>query len=63
MGITRVRGQWKLYKGRIPLMPTFHPAYLLRQPAKKREVWNDLKQVMKRLGKEPPSKPSANKGT
>ena len=63
MGITRMRGQWKLYKGRIPLMPTFHPAYLLRQPAKKREVWNDLKQVMKRLGKEPPSKPSANKGT
>lgn len=56
MGITRMRGQWKLYKGRTPLMPTFHPAYLLRQPAKKREVWSDLKQVMKRLGKEPPAK-------
>ena len=62
IGITRMRGQWKLYKGRIPLMPTFHPAYLLRQPAKKREVWNDLKQVMKRLGKSPPSKPSQEKG-
>ena len=48
-GITRLRGTWKLYRGRIPVMPTFHPAYLLRQAEKKREVWNDLKQVMKRL--------------
>jgi len=55
MGITRMRGTWKLYGGRIPLMPTFHPAYLLRQPDKKRDVWNDLQQVMKRLGKEPPA--------
>ncbi len=52
MGITRMRGTWRLYKG-IPLMPTFHPAYLLRSPEKKREVWDDLKQVMLRLGKEP----------
>jgi DNA polymerase len=56
MGITRMRGNWKLYDGRIPLMPTFHPAYLLRQPEKKREVWDDLQQVMKRLGKAPPAK-------
>jgi DNA polymerase len=63
MGITRMRGKWKLYKGRIPLMPTFHPAYLLRQPAKKRDVWNDLKQVMKRLGKEPPSGKGSGKGS
>ena len=48
-GITRLRGTWKLYRGRIPVMPTFHPAYLLRQAEKKREVWSDLKQVMKRL--------------
>lgn len=53
MGITRMRGTWKLYRGRIPLMPTFHPAYLLRSPDKKRDVWNDLKQVMQRLGKKP----------
>ncbi len=48
-GITRLRGQWKLYKGRIPVMPTFHPAYLLRQPRAKREVWNDLQQVLQQL--------------
>ena len=52
-GITRLRGKWKLYKGSIPIMPTFHPAYLLRQPAAKREVWLDLQEVMKRLGKAP----------
>lgn len=55
-GITRLRGTWRLYKGRIPLMPTFHPAYLLRSPEKKREVWDDLQQVMQRLGKDPSKK-------
>jgi len=52
-GITRLRGKWKLYKGTVPIMPTFHPAYLVRQPAAKREVWADLQEVMKRLGKAP----------
>jgi uracil-DNA glycosylase len=52
-GIMRLRGKWKLYRG-IPVMPTFHPAYLLRQPDAKRDVWEDLKQVMVRLGKAPP---------
>jgi DNA polymerase len=51
--ITRLRGTWKLYRGRVPLMPTFHPAYLLRSPEKKRDVWSDLQAVMRRLGKEP----------
>ena len=46
--ITRLRGQWREYEG-IPVMPTFHPAYLLRSPAEKGKVWEDLKQVMKRL--------------
>jgi DNA polymerase len=55
-GITRLRGKWKLYKGSIPIMPTFHPAYLLRQPAAKREVWMDLQEVMKHLGKTPAGK-------
>ena len=50
-GITRLRGKWKLYKGTIPIMPTFHPAYLLRNPAAKRDVWRDLQDVMKHLGK------------
>jgi DNA polymerase len=43
--ISRLRGQWKSYEG-IPLMPTFHPAYLLRNPSSKREVWADLQLVM-----------------
>lgn len=50
-GITRMRGKWKLYKGTIPIMPTFHPAYLLRDPSKKRDAWHDLQEVMKHLGK------------
>ena len=54
MGITRVRGQWKLYKGRIPTMPTYHPSYLLRdspqQAEAKRQCWDDLQAVMKELG-------------
>jgi DNA polymerase len=54
VGITRLRGTWKAYKGKIPIMPTFHPAYLLRSPEKKRDVWEDLKAVLKHLGKEPP---------
>lgn len=49
-GITRLRGTWRLYRGEIPVMPTFHPAYLLRKPEDKRLVWSDLQQVMLRLG-------------
>lgn len=50
-GITRVRGTWREYRG-IPLMPTFHPAYLLRNMAlsEKRKVWEDMLQVMEKLG-------------
>jgi uracil-DNA glycosylase len=48
--ISRLRGQWRSYEG-IPLMPTFHPAYLLRTPGDKKLVWQDLQEVMKRLGK------------
>lgn len=46
--IIRLRGKFHDYHG-IPLMPTFHPAYLLTSPEKKREVWADLQQVMKLL--------------
>ena len=46
--ITRVRGTWFTYEG-VPVMPTFHPAYLLRNPAAKRDAWNDLQAVMTRL--------------
>ena len=44
-GITKIRGTFSEYKG-IRVMPTFHPAYLLRNPAAKRPVWEDMKQVM-----------------
>lgn len=47
-GITRLRGNFKSYHG-IPVMPTFHPAYLLRNETAKRPAWNDLQQVMKRM--------------
>jgi DNA polymerase len=47
-GINRQHGQWHEYLG-IPTLPTFHPAYLLRSPNKKREAWADLQKVMARL--------------
>jgi uracil-DNA glycosylase family 4 len=43
-----LRGRWSSYRG-TPLMPVFHPAYLLRNPKAKREVWEDLKLIMRRL--------------
>ena len=50
-GITRLRGNWKIYRN-IPLMPTYHPAYLLRNQAmsEKRRVWEDMPQVMEKAG-------------
>ena len=47
--ISRLRGQWRDYHG-LPLMPTFHPAYLLRNPGDKRLVWDDIKTVLRELG-------------
>jgi uracil-DNA glycosylase len=44
--ISRVRGRFFDYKG-IKVMPTYHPAYLLRNPDKKREVWEDVQKMMK----------------
>lgn len=49
VGITRLRGQWTEVLG-IPAVPTLHPAYLLRNPAAKREVWADLLDLKARLG-------------
>jgi DNA polymerase len=42
--ITRLRGRQFEYRGAV-LLPTFHPAYLLRNPSAKREVWEDMKKV------------------
>jgi uracil-DNA glycosylase len=47
--ITALRGSFHDYKG-IPLMPTYHPAYLLRNPAAKKQVWEDVQKIMKMLG-------------
>lgn len=47
-GITRMRGNWLQHQD-IPVMPTFHPAYLLRNPAAKRDVWLDLLRIRKRM--------------
>ncbi len=59
--ITRLRGTWGTYEG-IQTMPTFHPAYLLRNPDGKRFVWQDLKTVLaalSQMGIEPPHAPRA----
>ena len=44
IGITKLRGEFQDYYG-LKVMPTFHPAYLLRDPSKKRETWEDMKRV------------------
>jgi DNA polymerase len=44
--ISRLRGRFHDYKG-LKLLATYHPAYLLRNPAKKRDVWQDMKMLMK----------------
>ncbi len=46
--ITRLRGSWHSYQG-IKLMPTFHPAYLLRNPGDKKLVWEDIKKVINEM--------------
>jgi DNA polymerase len=50
LGITKLRGNWQTYRG-TPLMPTYHPAYLLRNQAmsEKRKVWEDMLAVMEKL--------------
>jgi uracil-DNA glycosylase family 4 len=52
VAISRVRGQWMNFHG-MQMMPTYHPAFLLRNPAAKASVWEDLKKVMALLGLEP----------
>jgi len=51
VGITKLRGNWQTYRG-TPLMPTYHPAYLLRNQAmsEKRRVWEDMLAAMEKLG-------------
>jgi uracil-DNA glycosylase len=53
--ITKLRGRWSRYEG-VKVMPTFHPAYLLRSPDEKKRAWEDLQQVMKELGRTVPGR-------
>jgi uracil-DNA glycosylase family 4 len=53
--ISKLRGRWSEYRG-VRLMPTFHPAYLLRNPADKSLAWKDIQAVMSDLGLQPPAK-------
>ena len=55
LGVTRLRGTRLDWHG-IPLIPTFHPAYLLRNPESKKPAWEDLKQVLAVLGREVPKR-------
>ena len=51
-GITKIRGKWvdmEFGKLKVPTMPSFHPAFLLRQPAQKKYSWEDLKMLKKKL--------------
>ena len=50
VGITKLRGTWRDYKG-IPVMCTFHPSFLLRDPSQKKYVWDDMKQILTRMGR------------
>jgi uracil-DNA glycosylase len=56
--ISRLRGSWHDLRG-IRMMPTFHPAYLLRNPSEKRAVWNDVQMVLKELGRPIPRRTGA----
>ena len=61
--ISALRGRFHSYRG-IQVMPTYHPAYLLRSPAQKRVVWEDLQQVIAELGRlgiQPPHPPKGGK--
>jgi uracil-DNA glycosylase family 4 len=53
--MSRLRGRWHRYRG-IPTVVTWHPAYLLRNPAAKKETWDDLQMLMKAMGIKPPER-------
>ncbi len=55
-GIGSLRGRFARTRGGFRVMPTYHPAYLLRNPAAKRDVWHDLKKVAADLGLEIPGR-------
>ena len=52
VSISRIRGEFRSLPDGTPVMPTFHPAYLLRNPGKKKEVWEDMKKILDLLALE-----------
>jgi len=54
LSIGKLRGQFQQYRG-IPVLCTYHPAYLLRSPDKKRDVWEDMKKLLQRMGRAVPA--------
>jgi DNA polymerase len=64
IGVSKLRGQWKLYRGATLVMPTYHPSYLLRpspqQVEAKRQAWDDLQAVLRELKLPVPVRPSRN---
>lgn len=56
-GISHLRGTFHEWRG-IKVMPTYHPAYLLRNPKAKRQVWEDMKVVLTEVGRTPPARPA-----
>jgi uracil-DNA glycosylase family 4 len=67
IGISKLRGEWKLYRGTTLVMPTYHPSYLLRpspqQNEAKRQAWEDLQTVMRELKLPMPTKSSRGPGS
>ncbi|MBK9064076.1 MAG: uracil-DNA glycosylase [Acidobacteria bacterium] len=57
-GIMRLRGKWGTYRG-IPVMPTYHPSFLLRQPGQKKDAWEDLLKVLAKVGLPAPARKGA----
>jgi DNA polymerase len=55
LSIGKLRGRFHDYRG-IPVMCTYHPAYLLRTPEKKRDVWEDMKRLLERMGRPVPQR-------
>jgi DNA polymerase len=55
LSMSRLRGKWQRYRG-IPTVVTYHPAYLLRNPAAKKDAWQDLQMLMQAMGIVPPSR-------
>jgi DNA polymerase len=60
-GMMRMRGRWGTYRG-IPVMPTFHPSFLLRSPERKKEAWEDLLKVLAKVGLPAPARAVSHPG-